>query len=103
MTVAAPAGSRTEATEPIDALLSQEDAFHADFGRFCTNKAELIWQAVRWHRETNGHYDRYCARHALPDEPDPQLPLTEVPLLPTVLFKREPQLVTSIGGASQVI
>jgi len=95
--------TRGGATEAIDAILGQEDAFRAGPAWHGITPAGLIWQAVRRHRETNPRYDRYCARRKLPDDPDPDTPLSRVPLLPTVLFKRDPAMVTSSIGRAAVI
>lgn len=102
MTTDTLAPTHGDATEPIDAILGQEDAFRAGPAWHGITPGELIWQAVRRHRETNPGYDRYCARRELPDDPDPDTPLSQVPLLPTVLFKRGPATVSS-GGRPPVI
>lgn len=91
------------ATEAIDAILGQEDAFRAGPAWHGITAGELIWHAVRRHRETNPRYDRYCTRRNLPDDPDPDTPLSRVPLLPTVLFKRGPAMVFSSAGRPPVI
>ncbi|WP_424534047.1 hypothetical protein ACOZ38_27480 [Sphaerisporangium viridialbum] len=84
--------------DPIDVVLGRDGIYRSCAEEMPLSRAELVWRAVRSHRETNDAYDRYCVRQGLPDQDDPELPLDRVPLLPTVLFKRDPALVLSKGG-----
>jgi long-chain-fatty-acid---luciferin-component ligase len=79
----------------LDRLYGLEGVYTTPARRAADLRHELIWAAVYSHRERNPRFDRYCTAQGLPDDDGRDRPLSAVPLLPTALFKRDPDLVQS--------
>ncbi len=87
----------------LDGIFNQDDAYDMSEQNARVFRQSLIWKAVAWHRSANERYDRYCTRKGLDDSSDPDRPLSTVPLLPTVLFKRGARTVMTPTGCAVMI
>lgn len=90
--------------DPIDALLAREDLYALNPAAVTELRIQYLREAVAYHRQHNPSFERYCTRlafdeHNLRSEAD----LARIPLLPTGLFKRHPELLRSQSADAAII